>query len=397
MRVNLFYILLLFCLLSASCLKAQEHTLIDSTIPYKTLYEHLKKDEIKNFSSHINFQFCSSFQTSFIDKELDEASFKLNRLRLEIEGDFYKCFSYHFRYSFNQYTNPNTTDDLSSHVELACLQWKINDKLALTAGKQFLALGGYEYYVNAIKVRHFSDFVNHMPCYLSGAMLTVSPKKGQDIHLQVVNNRLEYEQPELSTLPDKAQLVKVPLMGNISWTGSFLDNSLQFYYGAAVSQIMKGKKKGYLAFGNVWERGPILAYLDCMYSREELDTKGLITGIQERVDGKFKPIIHDVQYLSWIGNFDYRVHPNVNLYVKGAYELGGVYKSGDIFQEGWHRKVWNAQFCAQYYPFRDLDLYFFLHLLYKKHNFSSQAKQIGGKNYSTQRIMLGIVYTIPVI
>ncbi len=397
MKVGRLNILLLFCLLPYLYLKAQDHTLVDSVNHYKTLYEHLKKDEAKKFSSHINFQFCSSFQAGFIDKKLDEASFKLNRLRLEIEGRFYKCFSYHFRYSFNHYTNPNTTDDLSSLVELACLKWNITDKLALTAGKQFLALGGYEYYVNAIKVRHFSDFVNHMPCYLSGAMFTVSPKKGQEINFQVVNNRLEYEQPELSVLPDKAQYVKVPLMGNVSWTGNFLDNSLQFYYGAAISQIVKGKKKGYLTFGNVWERGPVLAYLDCMYSREEMDTKGLITNIQEGIDGEARPIIRDVQYLSWIGNFDYRIHPNVNLYVKGAYELGGVYKSGDVFDEGWHRKVWNTQFCVQYYPFRDLDLHFFLHLLYKKHNFSSLAKQLGGKNYSTQRIMLGLVYTIPVI
>ena len=43
-------------------------------------------------------------------------------------------------------------------IEYALVNWKMSYKFTLTAGKQDIALGGYEYYVNAIKVREYSEF-----------------------------------------------------------------------------------------------------------------------------------------------------------------------------------------------------------------------------------------------
>ena len=44
----------------------------------------------------------------------------------------------------------------------------MSDKFTLNVGKQDIALGGYEYYVNAIKVREYSEFNDNISCYQAG-------------------------------------------------------------------------------------------------------------------------------------------------------------------------------------------------------------------------------------
>lgn len=68
--------------------------------------------------------------------------------------------SYHYRQSFNKYSDPYSLDNLSSSLELAYVNLKVHDKFGFTIGKQFVNFGGYEYFVNSIKVREFSEFNN---------------------------------------------------------------------------------------------------------------------------------------------------------------------------------------------------------------------------------------------
>ena len=68
----------------------------------------------------MNIQFCTSTDAAFTDGTFDNAAFKVNRVRLEVLGAFREKFSYHFRQSFNKYTNPNIPlDNLAGSVELA--------------------------------------------------------------------------------------------------------------------------------------------------------------------------------------------------------------------------------------------------------------------------------------
>lgn len=53
--------------------------------------------------------------------------------------------------------DPYSLDNLSSSLELAYVNLKVHDKFGFTIGKQFVNFGGYEYFVNSIKVREFSE------------------------------------------------------------------------------------------------------------------------------------------------------------------------------------------------------------------------------------------------
>lgn len=389
---------LLSCLFTFGCsaLSAQEQTLADTTQQTTTLYEMWKKEEARPFTSHMNIQFCTSFTSQFQDFAVEEATFKLNRLRMEILGRFLGKFGYRFRYTYNKYTNPNTVDNLSTHIELANMDWDVSKLLTLKAGKEHFLLGGYEYYVTGILVRQFSDFNNNTQSYLTGITGTFHLTPRHDLSLQVANNRVETES-QINTGEGQASIPKVPLMGTVNWQGHFLDDgALQFYYGAAAGQILRNRNIYYLTFGNVWERGPVLAYLDCMYSREEVDSKGLITAIRTVGEDEETLTAQYVQYLSWIGNVDYRLHPKWNLFVKGVYEWGGVYKTNTVYERGKYRNTWNVQACLEYYPLKRKDLQLFLHVSYKKYLFTEQAEALGEKDFSEQQIMLGLLYTIPV-
>ena len=179
----------------------------------KTLLERVSKDGKTIASSSMNLQFYTSGAAYLTDGELDEAAFKINKVRLEILGSFGKDFSYHFRQSFNKYSNPHSLDNLSSSVECALVNWRMNDRFTLTVGKQSIQLSGYEFWVNSIKVREFSDFNNNIACWQAGVNGAIRLSDTQMLNLQVVNNRAGTEEETfIYGRPEEVGKVRVPML-----------------------------------------------------------------------------------------------------------------------------------------------------------------------------------------
>ena len=362
----------------------------------KTLLERVSSDGKTIATSDMNLQFYTSGAATLTEGELEEVAFRINKVRLEILGSIGKDLSYHFRQSFNKYSTPHALDNLSSSVEYAYVGWKLNDRLKLTVGKQIIQLGGYEYWINGIKIREFSDFNNNIACFQAGVNAAINLNEMQQLNLQVVNNRAGSEDDTfLFGRPEGLAEAKAPLLATANWDGFFHDKALNLRYSLSAGQLTKGRNIFYFTAGNIWEKGPVFAYFDVMYSREGVDTKGLISELTaNRAEGGVTA--QYVDYLTLIGNFDYRVHPKWNLYVKSAYELGSVYKDNGPYRKGRYRCTWNAQACAEFFPLEKSELLIFLHLLYKHHGMTHRAKALGMDSYNTQRISLGLVYTIPV-
>lgn len=347
--------------------------------------------------ANMNIQFCSAADASFRNGELEEAAFKVHRIRLEILGAFHDKFSYHYRQSLNQYTTPNIPlDNLSGSIEMAFVGWKLNDRVQLTAGKQAVQFSGYENWVNAIKVRQYSEFNEMTPCYQAGLNINYALNPNQELNFQLTNNRNGSPNEQfMYGLPENVETSKVPVMGTLNWDGHFIDRAMQLRYSLSYGQLAKGKNIFYFTCGNVWDKKPFLGYIDFMYSREGLDSKGLISELTTGRNGG--PVtVQNVDYFTVIGNLDYRVTPHLNLYAKGVYEISNVYKSTEEFAAGNYRRVWNAQLCAEYYPMENSELLVYLHVLYKNVHLTDRARAWGAGNYDRQRISLGLVYTLPV-
>lgn len=389
-------------------LLAQNETLISMTDSLPSLVERLisQKDSayraethFRHIKSHINLEFYSSANAYFTENQFDELSFKVNRVRLEIYGRLNSHLSYNFRQSFNRYSNPYSLDNLASSIEHANITWHASDKFSLVAGKQFVALGGYEAYINALKVREFSEFNSSVAVYQAGLMGVIQFTPSQQLVLQLVNNRSGSDSDLfLYGRPDGVEAAKFPLLATVNWNGNFLDDALLFRYAASMGQLAKGKNIYYLTCGNTYEKGPVIAYLDVMYSREGIDSQQRITTLQGQGRGTVPVTAMNAQYLTFIADLDYQFHPKWNAYIKGAYETGSIYRSEGVFTKGRYITSWNAQACVEWFPFtEDKGFKVFAHYLYKGHDLSDKAAALMAYMPHTQRVSLGIVYVIPVL
>ena len=383
---------------------AQNQTLISEQDSIPSLIERIIAEreggyKIRKIKSNINLEFYTSANAYFTENEFDDLSFKLNRVRLEIEGRLSDHLSYHFRQSFNKYSNPHSVDNLSSSIEYANITWHASDRFNLVAGKQFVSLGGYEAYVNALRVREFCEFNNNVAVYQAGIMGVVQFNSSQQLILQVVNNRSGSDSDlYVYGRPDGIEAAKFPLLATVNWNGLFLDDALHFRYAASMGQLAKGKNIYYLTCGNIYEKYPFVAYLDVMYSREGIDSQQRITTLQGQGRGMLPVTAQNTQYLSFIANLDYQFHPKWNAYIKGAYETAGIYEANSIFAKGRYLTSWNAQACLEWFPFtEDKGFKVFAHYLYKGHHLTENAEVMMASMPHTQRISLGLVYVIPVL
>lgn len=346
--------------------------------------------KIRKIKSHINLEFASSANAYFTDGNFDEMSFKMNRVRLEIYGRLNDNLSYHFRQSFSSYNNVNTVENLPSSIEYANIKWRFNDRFDLVVGKQFLAVAGYEGYVNGLLVREFSEFNNNFAIFQTGVKGSVYLTPDQHLYFQVVNQKTGLED---YGLPVGVEPSKLPLLASACWMGWFADGAINLQYSASAGQLAKGKNIYYLMCGNVYEKGPVLAYLDVLYQRSGLDNQHRISSLAPEPS-----VAQNIQYLTVIGNVDYRFHPKWNGYIKGAYETAGVYEENGVYAKGRMMTAWNAQACMEWFPFEEEKGFkVFAHYVYKGFELTENAKMLGATKPHTQRISLGIQYIIPVL
>ena len=379
-------------------INAQNMPLIQESDSLTTLYDRIA-DNPKARKSHINLEFVSSANAYFTENNFDEFSFKTNRVRLEILGKLNDQLSYHFRQSFNRYHNPNAVDNLPASIEYAYMKWKKEDKIEIIGGKQFVALSGYEGYVNGIKVREFSEFNNNIEIFQTGlsGIYYFSPE--QFVILQAANLRAAQDKDVLRYgLPQGFAPAKAPILTTASWHGMFADKAIYLMYSASVGQVAQGKNIYYLTCGNIYEKGPILAYLDVLYSRNAVDIQQRVTFLQGPGFIGAPATAQNTEYLTFIANFDYKLSPKWNAYVKGAYETAGVYEANGNFQKGHYMTSWNAQACLEWFPFsEEKGFKVFAHYVYKGHQLAENANALKAVMPHTQRASLGIQYIIPVL
>ena len=391
----------ILCMLPMTAV-AQNQTLISQNDSIPSIVERIIEQreggyKIRRIKSNINLEFYTTANAYFTGGKFDEMSFKMNRVRLEFVGKLNENLSYHFRQSFNKYTNPYSMDNISSSIEYANITWQTSEKFSLVAGKQFVALGGYEAYVNAMRLMEFCDFNNSVAVYQTGLMGVMQFSPSQQLILQVVNNRSGSDNDlYLYGRPNGIGAAKLPLLATLNWNGLFLDDALHFRYSASAGQLAKGKNIYYLTCGNVYEKDPYIAYIDVMYSREGIDSQQRITALQG--SGLMPVTAQNTQYLSFIANFDYQFSPKWNAFIKGAYETAGVYEANGIFRKGRFMTGWQAQACLEWFPFtEEKGLKVFAHYLYKGYDLTENAEVIMASMPHTPRISLGMVYVIPVL
>lgn len=366
-----------------------------STPNEKTLFERVTKMEKKVDWFHLYMNMQGTFNLYFnYGNEyngLSEASFKMNQLRLEAKGNVTPWLSYRWRQRINRGNDGSgNIDNLPTSIDIAGIGVRLSDKFSLFAGKQCAAYGGIEFDLNPIEIYEYCDMIEYMSNFMTGLNIAFQPCDNHQIQLQILDSRngsIEATYGDLASAG--VEDGRAPLLYTLNWNGSFFDNAFKTRWSASVMSEAAKKQMFYYALGNQLTLGDFNMYFDFMYSNEEIDRKGIITGILGTPDGHN---MFNAQYTSLVAKFNYRFAPKWNAFVKGMYETASLSKDTDGFEEGKYRTSYGYLGGIEYYPMEDSNLHFFCTFVGRSYDFT---KRVGLDNYNTQRLEVGFIYQLP--
>ena len=277
-------------LLSGSALTSYAQT--NSPIPERdsssvSLFEYATKIPKRNKVFNLDLEMHAGFNADFFSGKLDEAAFRFRDVKIDVTGEVNDRLFYWYRQTLNGGYEGQALENLNESIEYAYIGYKLNERFTLTAGKQDVFYGGFEYDENPLLIYEYSDMNEYSLCYLTGIGLGYQPNESQEIRLQVTNSRMGSMEDEYGRLPEGFKKPRVPLFYTLNWNGNFLDELIHLRYSVSAAEQAQGKYMYSVFTGQSIEAGPVYAYFDVMYSRGKLDPLGLLTELtQPEVSGE---------------------------------------------------------------------------------------------------------------
>lgn len=393
--------LLLFALVP-SLLWAQTEPQVGDTTYYKTLIPEAKQGLLKNISMIANMRFA--YQNEFSNANIDgtntennfefvKSRFVMQQFRMEIKGQVTDKVYFRFRNRYTRAQTSESVDNLSRSVDLAFMRFTLSDKFSLSAGKMCADWGAYEFDYNPIDVYEYSDIIEYADNFLTGVGLSYTPSKKNQFTVQVLDSRTKTFTELYDTVPGLVES-KVPLAGVVNWRGSLFDGKLNTIWSYSYFNEAKNTGMNYIALGTELNLGKLVIAYDYKWSDEQLDRTGYISTTVP--DTAYNYALKNCNYVgNWI-NIQYRITPKINLAIVGMLDVarwrnsaenGGNTSGSDIMS-----KNWGYIPTVEYYPWKDLNLKFFVNWVGRVYDYSSYAEnRLGAKDYKTGRFQIGIV------
>ena len=118
---------------------------------------------------------------------LDEnAGFRGQFFNLRMDGQIVKGLDFSYRQRLNRRTEQSFWDA----TDWVTLTWHVNPHWQLSAGKQVVAIGGFEYDRAPIDLYYCSEYWQHIPCYQLGVSTTWQVNKQHALLMQFCNSPL---------------------------------------------------------------------------------------------------------------------------------------------------------------------------------------------------------------
>ncbi|WP_103327421.1 porin [Bacteroidetes bacterium endosymbiont of Geopemphigus sp.] len=364
-----------------------------------------------------NFGIFVNFRTNFyipIEKNLwKDYYFSVDQLRLEMMGNLNDKVSYRFRQRLNKSADPGatSTDKVSRATDFAFIEYKINDKVVLTAGKQAMAIGTIESNYNALVVYQYADIFQNVDIFYTGVNFTYRPIKKHQFQFQVLNNSID----RLSSMYDKVgdentkkqkleaqgiKEAKTPLGYTFNWSALWEDEKIHARSSYSLFQEAKNKYWKILALGAQFNFHPLIVDADYIHGDEDIDREQYGTVAFRKaldknkgLDGNSDKIATNVLYNSYILKLKYQFSPHWNAFIKGMYETAysADCLTSNISNKNF-RKSYGYLFGVEYFPFKDINS-LRLYLLYRGQQIK-YAEPIKDLNRNINAFSLGLSYRI---
>ena len=364
----------------------------DASAGEESLFEKVTKIEKKQDNFHFLLNLNNSFDVNQGDGEFQNAKFNMRQIRIEAKGNINDTFSFRWRQRLNRNNTPasdNIDNMPSSSIDVAGIGVNVSDKFSMFLGKQCAAYGGIEFDLNPIEIYEYSDMVDYMSNFLTGANFQFQLTPNHQLQLQVLDSR----SASMSDMYGAGyEPSKVPLVYTANWNGSFGDVFKTRWSYSLMSQA-KGHQSHYFALGNEVTVNNFDAFFDVMYMREGIDREGIVSGIvgNNALGGHQ----NDAEYLSLVMKAQYRFNPKWNFFVKGMMENEGFSKSNGSIEKGKYRTALGYLAGLEFYPIKNSNLHFFLTYVGRHYSYTDKAKAYGAADYSTNRISLGYIWQLP--
>lgn len=188
----------------------------------------------------------------FVHYDVDgsnRSAFQGKYLNFRLDGELTSMLSYHWRQRINA-GNMGFSTTFFEGTDWAYLDWQFAPHFSISAGKEIVAIGGWEYDLAPIQMYYWSTFWNNVNCYEIGASLHYTDKHNH-VQLQVSNS--PYITKNLENL----------FAYNLIWYGDF--KWFKPIYSTNLIEYTHGSYIHYLNLGNKFDFGKAYLYIDLMH------------------------------------------------------------------------------------------------------------------------------------
>ncbi len=267
------FVCLAVALFSFSALQAQDGAVEDNEI----------------FKLGIEARFDYLNQAVDGNHDIAGSGFKVRYFNLRMDGQITSKFSYSWRQRFNR---ANSLSEFAQNTDWLTLTYKPIPNLSISAGKQVLMIGGWEYDRAPMDLYFCSEFWNNVNCYQIGASVAYTTNEGNDT---ILFQACQSPYDTASTSVDYYAY-------NLYWSGSH--GCYTALYSLNFMQYAPGKYDKYIALGNQFTFGDAKLQIDLM-------NRG----------PKVKDLLFD--NFSIMGEFSYLIADRVNVFGKVTYDKIG--------------------------------------------------------------------------
>ena len=368
---------------------------VGDTTYYKTLIPEEKQGLLKNVSIIANMNFA--FRNEFYDGEYDESRFRMDQFRLEIRGQVSKNVYFRFRDRYTRAQTSESVDNLSRSVDLAYLRFDVTDKFSISAGKMCADWGAWEFDYNPIDIYEYSDIIEYADNFLSGVGFSYTANEKHQYTFQILNSRTKSFEELYGDQPNFTES-KMPLALVGNWRGNLFDGKLKTIWSYSLFTEAENTFMNYIALGTELTLDKFVIAYDFKYSDEQLDRTGIVS---ETVPEDLYPYaLQNTAYMGHWVHLHYRLNEKINLSLFGMLDIAKWNDNGlDPLKTDSHiRNAWGIIPTVEYYPWKDLNLRFFVNYVGRMYDYSNYAKErFGAQDYNTGRFSIGFVTPLGVL
>jgi hypothetical protein len=367
------------------------------TTYYKTMIPETKQTLLKNMSMIANMNFA--FRNEFVDGSYTASRFKNEQFRLEFRGQVTDKVFFRFRDRYTRAQTSESVDNLSRSTDMAFIRVDVSKKFSISAGKMCADWGGWEFDWNPIDIYEYSDIVEYADNFLTGVGFTYTPSKQNQWTFQVLDSRTKTFTELYGAQPNFTES-KAPLAFVSNWRGVLMDgkiNTIWSYslFNEAQDANGKGANMNYIALGTEFliSKKFRLIY-DFKWSDEQLDRTGIVS--QTIPSNLYGYAVAKTRYIGHWLNFRYRATPKIDLTLVAMLDIAQWNNSfndpSNTTGETHIRNAWGFIPAVEYYPWKDLNMKFFVNYIGRVYQYSDYAKQsFGAVDSSNGRITIGFI------